>query len=70
MTIATLTAELAHSPKHQKVLIVAATKTGCPSDLYWKEANELRAAGLIELRERTSTVGARSLRWFQTRREG
>lgn len=53
------------SPKHQKVLALAATDTGCPADLYWNEANELRAAGLIERRERISKVGARSLRWFQ-----
>lgn len=53
------------SPKHQKVLVLAATNNGCPADLYWNEANELRAAGLIERREHFSKVGARSLRWFQ-----
>jgi hypothetical protein len=55
--------------KHQKVLALAATKSGCPTGLYVAEASELRAAGLIERREHISAVGARSLRWFQRQTE-
>lgn len=57
------------TPKHQKVLALAQAKTGCPLGIYSKEANELRAAGMIECREHFSAVGSRSLRWFHPRKE-
>lgn len=55
--------------KKEKILAAAATH-GHHADIYWNEANELRAQGLIELRETFTKVGARVNRWFLTKREG
>ena len=53
-----------------RILACAARRTGCSTDGFWKEANELKAAGLIELRETFSPVGERRNRWFLTVPEG
>jgi hypothetical protein len=55
--------------KKAKILAAAATH-GHHADIYWNEANELRAQGLIELRETFTKVGARVSRWFLTKQEG
>lgn len=52
------------TPKHQNILAAAASH-GAHPDVYWKEACELKAAGLIELRETfTKAGGNRVRRWF------
>lgn len=55
--------------KKEKILAAAAT-FGHHADIYWKEANELRVQGRIELRETFTKVGARVNRWFLTKRQG
>lgn len=43
--------------KTEKLLSLAATKTGAPSGLYLKEANELIASGKLERRIAFSKAG-------------
>lgn len=51
--------------KHEKVLAMAGASYGAPVEIYQREANELRAAGLIVTREVFSKAGGnRKLRWF------
>jgi len=53
------------TPKHTKLLTIAATNRGAPMGLYMNEAAELVAAGMLEARETFSAVGARNLRLFR-----
>ena len=60
---------MTQTAKHEKLLSMASTKNGAPIGIYRNEAAELRVAGLIEMKESFSAVGARSLRWFRTQTE-
>jgi hypothetical protein len=60
-----MTSQITITPKHQKVLALAGSPAGCHSNLYIKEALELRTAGIIETRETFTTGGNRVLRHFQ-----
>jgi hypothetical protein len=53
------------TPKHQRLLAMAGTKTGAPLDLYPKEAGELNQAGLIHRSEVFTTGGNRTVRWLK-----
>jgi hypothetical protein len=52
------------TPKHTKLLTIAATSRGAPTSLYMNEAAELIAAGMLERRETFSAVGARKIQLF------
>ena len=52
------------TPKHHKLLACAAGPRGVSTSLYMKEAEELRTAGLLEIKEVFTTGGNRCLRLF------
>jgi hypothetical protein len=54
------------TPKHEKLLLSAATSRGVSTGLYMNEARELIAAGLLEQRIVRTAVGAMKLQLFRT----
>ncbi len=54
---------LTKEQKYEKILACAAD-FGHHSDLYWKESNELKSRGLIELKTTYTATGNRVDRWF------
>lgn len=54
---------MSKTDKRAKILSASAS-FGHHADVYWNEAQELRAEGLIELRQTFTKVGARVSRWF------
>lgn len=49
--------------KKQKILAAIAARGWFPDDLYWPQARELEAAGLIRLGDRFFTGGNRKTVW-------
>jgi hypothetical protein len=52
------------TPKHEKLLAMASTKTGASPEIYQSEANDLLKAGKLVKREVFTTGGNRKLRLF------
>ena len=49
--------------KQEKILLSIKSRGWFTSEIYWNEANELRAAGLIKMGDRYFTGGTRKPVW-------